>query len=367
MKQLQGTRRAGHIPTGVDPRVLEAARLFGLFKQVVGKDLHHGHEVLIRLRDTARTINKPKLGKLRSALLDGDESRLEQFFKAGVFIDPTDWQVNPILARNILGIPEIPDIVIANPSEVLSYLGLFNSRHAEEQQVGVILNASGMNLRLRGMLEELGPRIERKTFRNFLRPPNVFKKIKEEARQMQAPFEYAVQKAAYYLFCKWVIAQHEIYPQETHAHMLDVFFRTVAMHELGHAYFFKTGHSEYTNMAREEERAYLTEMAFGNPLFTLLDTSDTESAHDIAIRQIIYGLFEEMGLKRRIDDVYAILELNEEALRVIAMNLLERNLKSSFGKPTEEVIDVPTLERVFNSGRLLTPELVFDVFMTPEM
>lgn len=123
--------------------------------------------------------------------------------------------------------------------------------------------------------------------------------------------------------------------------------KSIAIHEAAHVLHKEAGIIRSGGVAREEERAYLTEMAFGNPAFSYayLPTKKKDDPNCAAGKRIIESMHLRNGL--------AMLQgADRDMVSALAHELLDEGFVHDFGMHHDQMVSVLDIRRVQRHGFL---------------
>jgi hypothetical protein len=123
--------------------------------------------------------------------------------------------------------------------------------------------------------------------------------------------------------------------------LVEAVLNSIAIHETAHVLHSESGIIGKGGLVKEEERAYLTEMAYGNLAFSFayLPTRNKEDPNCMAGREIIKNIFERIDLSK-------LLNATNDQIRNIAKELLDEEFVKSFGAHHDQIIPILEIHRV---------------------
>lgn len=123
--------------------------------------------------------------------------------------------------------------------------------------------------------------------------------------------------------------------------LVEATLNSIAMHEAAHVLHRRAGILGSGGIEKEEERAYLTELAYGNAglVFPYLPVIKKDDPNCTAGRRIIERFFHR-------NDFAYLMNAGKDQLSGIAKGLLDEDFKHDFGAHHDEIIPRIEIERV---------------------
>jgi hypothetical protein len=127
----------------------------------------------------------------------------------------------------------------------------------------------------------------------------------------------------------------------SYMNIIEKILNGIAMHEAAHVLHKETGILGVGGIEKEEERAYLTELVYGNSglVFPYLPTRKKDDPNCVAGRRIIEMLYLR-------NDFSYLMRANRAQLSAMAKELLDEEFMMSFGAHHDEIIPRIEIERV---------------------
>jgi hypothetical protein len=128
---------------------------------------------------------------------------------------------------------------------------------------------------------------------------------------------------------------------EEYVGLVECFLRGIALHEAAHVLHKRAGILGLGGLEKEEERAYLSEIAYGNSglVFAYLPTSGKDDPNNRAARGILEKLFRRCDLGH-------LLDLTRVQLSELAKELLDEDFRHNFGAHHDQIVPAIEIQRV---------------------